>query len=79
MNVAAVAFGGTAKDRRDVANSILGNAKPKLSTDELQKILGGDFLANPIVQSATEQEARAWADKELSNNPELAKRLQYGK
>lgn len=78
MNVTAVAFGGTAKDRREIASILLGDQKPMLSTDELQKMLGGDFLATPIVENAGKQEMREWAAKELANNPELKKKL-YGK
>jgi hypothetical protein len=78
MNITAVAFGGTAKDRREIANILLGEQKPPLSTTELQKMLGGDFLATPIIKDANEQEMKDWAARELANNPELKKKL-YGR
>src|SRR5882724_2156731 len=78
MNVTAVAFGGTAKDRREIASILLGEHKPMLSTQELERLLGGGFLATPIVENANENEMKEWAARELQNNPELAKKL-HGK
>ena len=78
MNLTAVAFGGTAKDRREIASVLLGEQKPRLDTRELEQLLGGDFLANPVVENATELEMKQWAALELQKNPELKKKL-YGK
>lgn len=46
MNVMATAFGGTAKSRRELTDSLLGIGKPEFDPDQLNNIFG--HLATPV-------------------------------
>jgi hypothetical protein len=46
MNVMAVAFGGSAKSRRELSDSLLGIGKPDFDPDAFKNIF--DHLATPV-------------------------------
>lgn len=59
MNVMAVAFGGSSKDRRAMTNTLLGIEGAQFDADEFDKILSGN-LATPV-GATDDDEAKRWA------------------
>jgi hypothetical protein len=67
MNCMAVAYGGTAKDRRKMAAILLGSTTEAFNVDEFESAMVSQFLATPV-ETEEQQEAKEWALAEFDAN-----------
>ncbi len=65
MNVMAVAFGGSPKDRKGMANSLLGRDTAEFDVNSFESLLMGN-LATPV--EAENNEAKDWASGEFDRD-----------
>lgn len=71
MNCMAVAYGGSAKDRRKMAAILLGE-KSDFDPAAFESIMAGQFLATPV-EDAEKDAIKEWAASEFdANDPAFA-------
>ncbi len=63
MNCMAVAFGGSAKDRKKMADALLGKADTDFDPAEFESVFAN--LATPV-ETEHQTEAKAWAATEFN-------------
>lgn len=67
MNCMAVAQGGTAKDRKKMADIILGYDNTDFNVEEFESIMSGQFLAS-TEDTDTKTAIKEWANAEFDVN-----------
>lgn len=71
MNCMAVAFGGTAKQRKEMAQTLLGqDDSSAFNPEDFESIMAMGFLAStPAPDNGADNSIKEWAKAELAANP----------
>ncbi len=67
MNCMAVAYGGTAKQRKQMANVLLGISND-FNIDEFESMMASQFLATPEEETEESKDIKAWAADEFDKD-----------